>query len=298
MDESRYTTLFGHEQSRTQVYTGLYLLLGGLVVGLGAVGLFLFAGSQEVARLYLWREGALALGAVAITTFFLGISVALPSNRFMQRASYLGVLLCGVSIILFMIHYPLHFNVQDSLDPNQQDYTAVDTILFALGLSIMVAGAFVSVVGYYIQRLSQWVEPESYVDEFGNKTYEVPDWVVEKDLEDAMDRHGVSWGMGDDATSLQINVRDDMDGAVINAKGRVNIVEIDAKDNDEAVGALVGMRPENRNRRTVAADEVDDPVAALRAFRKQVKEDPKAFRVKQGGLRKPRQGGPKLGEEP
>lgn len=301
MDESRYTTLFGQEQSRSQVFAGLYLLLGGVVVGLGAIGLFLYAGAQEGLRIYMWREAALALGAVAITTFFLGISVALPSNRFMRWASYAGVLLCGVAIILFMIHYPHNFNVQDSLDPNQADHTALDTVLFALGLAVIVAGAFVSVVGYYVQRLGQWAdEREVYEDEYGNKTYEVPDWVVEKDLEEAMRRHGVSWGMGDDAaTSLKINLRDDeLDGAFVNAKGRVNVIELDAVDNDTAVGALVGMRPENRNRKTMEATEVDDPVAALKAFRKQVQENPKEFRVKQGVFRKSRHGGPKLGGEP
>ncbi len=296
MDANRYTTLFGQEQSRAQVYTGLYLLLGGVVVGLGAIGLFLFAGTHDGSRLYLWREAALALGAIALTTFFLGIAVALPSNRFMLRASYAGVLLCGIAIILFMVHYPLNFNVQDSLDPNQEDYTALDTILFALGLAIIVAGAFVSVVGYYVQRLGRWVEREVYEDEHGNKTYEVPDWVVEKDLDDAMRRHGVHWGMGEE-TALKINVRDGLDGAIISKRGRVNRIELDPAEHDAAVHALQGMRPENRNRRTVDAGEVDDPVAALRAFRKQVQENPKDFRVKQGILRRPRQGGPRLGRE-
>lgn len=299
MDESRSTTLFGQEQSRAQFFAGFYLLLGGIVVGLGAIGLFLFAGVQGGSRLYLWREAALALGALALTTFFLGISVALPSSRGMRRASYLGVMLCGSAIVLFMLHYPLHFNVQDSLDPNQKDYTVVDTLVFALGLTIIVAGAFVSVVGYYVQRIGQWAdEREVYEDEFGNKTYEVPDWVVEKDLEEAMSRHGVSWGMGDiTATSLKISIQDDLpDGAVVNPKGRVNIVEMDAVDTDTAVGALVGLRPENRNRKTLGATDVDDPVAALKAFRKQVQENPKEFRIKQG--RRKKQAGPRLGEEP
>ena len=301
MDDSRFTTLFGKEQSRAQFFAGFYLLLGGVVVGLAAIGLFLFAGAQGGARLYLWREAALALGALALTTFFLGISVALPSNRLMRRASYVGVLMCGAAIVLFMLHYPLHFNVQDSLDPNQEDYTVLDTLLFALGLAIIAAGAFVSVVGYYVQRLEQWAdEREVYEDEFGNKTYEVPDWVIEKDLEEAMQRHGVNWGMGDDgATALKINVRDDLlDGAFVNAKGRVNVIELDALENDTAVGALVGMRPENRNRQEVGGDEVDDPVAALKAFRKQVQENPKAYRVKPGVLRRSKRPGPRHGGEP
>ncbi len=294
MDEARVSVLFGQEQSRAQVYGGLYLLLGAFVVGLGAVGLFLFAGGQDGGRLYLWREAALSMGAMAITAFFLGISVALPSTRGMRWASYVGVLLCGVAIILFQLHYPLHFNVQDSADPAQADHTVLDTLLFAFGLTIIVAGAFVSVVGYYIQRLTQWVGREVYEDEFGKPTYEVPDWVIEKDLEEAMRRHGVDWGLGG-IEALQINVKDEMEGAVV-SKGRVNVIHVDSAETDQSVSALVGMKPENRNRKTLDATEVDDPVAALKAFRKQVQENPKEYRVKRGVLRKSKEAGPQLGE--
>ena len=277
----RVSVLFGQEQTRTQMFAGLYLLLGGFVLGLVAMGLFFFAGSRTGASLFAWRETALTLGAVALTTFFVGISVALPSPRGMRIASYVGIALCVVAIVLFAVHYPLHFNVQDSPDPNQADYTALDTTLFALGLAIIIAGAFASVLGYYVQRISQWVDREVYEDEHGRKTYEVPDWVVEKDIDDAMKRHGAQWGLGDLGTDrLKLNVQDDMAGAIIKGKGKNKVIHISSQDNDSAVGALVKMNPEHRNKKEVDGGEADDALAALKAFRRQVAEDPKAFKVK------------------
>jgi hypothetical protein len=276
----RANVMFGREQTRGQMFAGLYLLLGGFVLGLGALGLFLFAGSREGAAMFNWREAALALGAVALTTFFLGLSIALPNPKGMRIASSIGVALCLVATALFTLHYPMHFNVQDSPDPTQADYTALDTILFALGLAIIIAGAFTSVVGYYVQRIGQWVERETYLDEDGKKTYEVPDWVVEQDIDDAMKRHGAEWGLGTDSTRLTITVKDEMEGAVIKGKGKARVTHLSAAETDKAVGQLAAMRPENRNRKQVGSNEVDDPVAALRAFRKQVAEDHRAFKVK------------------
>lgn len=277
----RVNVLFGQEQTRSQMFAGLYLLIGGFVLGLVAMALFFFAGTRDGANLFTWRETALTLGAIALTTFFIGISTALPSPKGMRIASYVGVGLCALAIVLFTIHYPLNFNVQDSPDPNQADHTALDATLFALGLAVIVAGAFASVLGYYVQRISQWVDREVYEDEFGNKTYEVPDWVVEKDIDDAMRQHGAAWGLGDDgANKLKLNVKDGLEGAVIKGKAKNKVVHISSTRNDQAVGVLSAMNPNKRNRKVIDDNEVDDPVAALRAFRKQVAENPKEFKVK------------------
>ncbi len=294
MGDAPTTTLLGQEQNKSQVFAGLYLLAGGIVAGLVAVGLFLYSSSLTGDSIYVWREGALALGALALTTFFLGVSVALPSGRAMRLASYVGVLLCGIAIILFMLHYPYSFNVTGSDFPGQEDYTAVDTVIFAIGLAIIVSGAFMAVIRYYAERLSVVVtntetirevqvpqervqfdddDQPYYEDEDGNRSYEVPDWVVERDLEDAMATHGWQWGMGDERPQLNINVKDDMPGAYA-SRGRVNVVEMDARDNDEALSALNKMKPGVKNKAVVEDTEVDDPVAALRAFRKKMAEDP------------------------
>ncbi len=295
MDDT--TTMLGQEQSRSQVFAGLYLLAGGVVSGIIAVALFLYANTLSGSAIYSWREGALALGAIALTTFFLGVSVALPSNRFMRIASAVGVVLCIVAIALFMVHYPFNFNVPGSEFPGQTDYTALDTLIFVAGLAIIVAGAFMAVVQYYVHRLQVMVTPGSThtreiirerlpegqtkgrYDDHDDRNYEVPDWVVERDLEDAMAKHGYEWGMGDRIPELNINVRDEMPGAYA-SRGRVNVVEMDPSDNDEALNALNAMRPSRRDKKVVEDTEVDDPVAALRAFRKQMAEDPKKFKVK------------------
>lgn len=298
MVDAPTTQVLGQEQSRRMAFAGIYLLIAGFVAGLGAIGLFLYANTLSGDSIYSWREGALALGAGALTTFFLGVSVALPSGRAMRVASGIGVILCAVGIGLFMLHYPFNFNVPGSDFPGQTDYTAQDTLIFVLGLALIIASAFMAVIQYYVHRLQVMVAPthtkeiiretirdtggkerRKQYDDHDDRNYEVPDWVVERDLEDAMDKHGWEWGMGGERPQLNINVRDEMPGAYA-SRGRVNVVEMDPEDNDEALAKLNSMKPSRRDKKVVEDEEIDDPVAALKAFRKKMAEDPKKYKVK------------------
>ena len=280
MTDNRILFLFGRETTRGQLYGGLYLLFGGFLLGLTALGTFFFANTRPEASLFAWREGALALGAVAVTTFFFGISYALPSKRGMRIASYVGLVLCLIATGLFMAHYPYNFNVADSPDPTQADYTAPDLMLFAAGLAIIVAGAFVSVIGYWVQ-LSQGPKTEEE-DEWTGKGYEVPDWVVEKDIDDAMKRHGVSWGLGEKTDHIHLEVAEMGPGLAFGKRGKVKTVHLSADRVETATATLVKTRPEFSRSKALPGQWADEAVDALRAFQKEKVENPKLYTPKLG----------------
>ncbi len=281
-DRDRVMMLLGQETTRGRLYAGLYLLLGGLFLGITALGLFFYAGTREGASLFAWREAALILGALSISGFFVGISVALPSRPAMRVASYVGMGFCAVAIFLFALHYPMHFNVQNSPNPDQADYTALDTILFAVGLVLIAVGAFVSVVGYWIESL-RWGAQGEAEDEWTGKGYEVPDWVVEQDLIDAEKRHGVSWGLGDNKKdAVTIELPDISDGAVIGGKGKVKKVRLSGARVDKATAGLRTTRPEFARTRELDSEWADEAVEALRNFQREKEAKPHEFTPKVG----------------
>src|ERR1041385_1851481 len=271
--ESRYNNLFGSKTSKGQLYGGFSLLIAGIVLGLAALALF-FIGYNVNAdthphQFYNWRHGALTVGAFALTLIPLGISVSLPTKTGMRILSYIGTGLCLLATVLFFIHYPNHFNVADSKDPNQADYTGLDTGIYAIGFACLVSALFTSVIGYYLGRLQPTTVTEDEVDdESYGPGYEVPDWVVERDIEYAMKKYGVSWGDGKSSGSsnLNVNVADSVGGKfVVGGLGKARTVQLDAEQVDAGVKGLTTIRPSKKP--TLPGEWADDSVGALKALR-------------------------------
>src|SRR5688572_24466574 len=150
--EDRYNNVFGSKTSKGQLYGGFILLLFGIVLGLAALILFFIGYNDDGDSIYTWRRGALTMGALAMVCIPLGISVSLPTKTGMRILSYIGAGLCLLATVLLFIHYPDNFNVQDSRDPTQEDYTALDVSIYAVGFAALVAALFTSVIGYYLGR--------------------------------------------------------------------------------------------------------------------------------------------------
>lgn len=283
--EDVYEALFGSSASKGKLYAGFYTLLGGVFAGLASLVLFIISNGKPEPQIYEWREPALVLGALGAVAIFFGISLALPSKRGMRIASYVGVGICVVATLLFVNHYPLNFNVAAGAAPGQQDYTAIDAGLFVLGLAILVAGMFTSLIGYYVGRTGVVGGPgggaydPSY--DVGAGGYELSDAVIERDIDYAMKRYGVQWGEGSDkeVSGLNVNVKDDFDGAItIHGKGIARTVQLESPQVDEATMKLKGIRPKAEV--AASAQEVDDPTQALLAFRKQKQANPRQYRVR------------------
>ena len=271
--EDRYNNLFGTKTSKGQLYGGFFLLIAGVVLGIAALILFFIGYNDSGDSIYRWRRGALTLGALAMLFIPLGISVSLPTKTGMRILSYVGAGLCLLATVLLFIHYPDNFNVQDSRDPNQEDYTALDTSIYVVGFAGIVSALFTSVIGYYLGRL-QPVAAGAAEDEVDDETYgpgyEVPDWVVERDIEYAMKKYGVSWGdgKGSGTSNLNVNVADAVGGKfVVGGLGKAKTVQLDAEQVDAGVKGLTTVRPSKKP--SLPGEWADDSVSALKGLRRQ-----------------------------
>lgn len=270
--ESRYDNLFGTKTSKGQLYGGFFLLIAGIVLGVAALILFFIAYNNDGASVYNWRKGALTLGAAAGILLFFGPTVSLPTKTGMRILSYVGTGLCLLATVLFFFHYPNHFNVQDSSNPNQADYTGLDLLIYAGGLALLIATLFTSLIGYYLGRLQPTgVATEDEVDdETYGPGYEVPDWVVERDIEYAMKKYGVSWGdgKGSGTSNLNVNVADAVGGNfVVGGLGKARTVQLDSEQVDAGVKGLSTVRPSKKP--SLPGEWADQSVGALKNLRRQ-----------------------------
>jgi hypothetical protein len=268
--EKVYSSLFGTESTKGLLYGGFYTMLGGVFLGLAGLVLFFVAQQYEGNAVeYRYREAAIVLGALATIAIFYGISLTLPSKRGMRIAQSIGAAVCVAATLGFVWAYPINFNVPGS---GQADYSGQVAGAYALGIVVLIAGTFTSLIGYYLDRIQAASGSArgggaggDYYDE-----YEVPDSVIEKDIEYAMRKYKYAWGEGPDATAstIQINVKDDFEaGTVVGGKGVARTVTLDAPQVDDATKALRGIRPSRE--KELPTSEVDAQTNALLAFRKQ-----------------------------
>jgi hypothetical protein len=286
--ETRYSTLFGTKTSKGQLQLGFFILGAGALLGIVALGLYLFGTTQSDPSLgvnspfYDWAKPALTLAPLALAGILMGISVALPTRTGARTAAWIGLAFCVTAAILFWFHYPKNFNVAVK-GGTQDDWMALDVLVFVAGAICMMAAIVTSVIGYYLGRLQPaGGESKSEEEDIYGSGYEVPDWVVERDIEEAMKRHGVSWGEGvRDAhkNTLYVNVADSVGGnMVVGGLGKAKVVHVEATQVDEATAKLSGTRGHKRG--ALPGEWADESVAALVAFRKQKAANPKLYAPK------------------
>ena len=278
--ENRYSTMFGSKTSRGRLYGGFYLLIGGIVLGLAALILFFISRAQDggSSAFYNWREGAFIVGAVAMPLIFVGSSVALPTKTAMRVASFVGLALCAVAVVLLAVHYPENFNIKNP-GPDQQDYTTLDTTVYVVGLALMLTATFTSIIGYYLDRLRPETAGEEGEDEeqYG-PGYEVPDWVVERDIEYAMKKFGVEVAGGHTDRSIRVDIAGtlgDLSKTKIGGLGKARTIQLDSDQVDTSVAAMTQVRPGGK--RAIPGEWADESVAALAALRRAKTQNPAAY---------------------
>ncbi len=272
--ETENRSPFGSKTSKGRLYGGFYLLIGGILLGLAALILFFIADAQGGRNEFNWREGALATGAVALPLILLGTSVALPTKAAMRILSVVGLAFSLLATVLFVVHYPGHFNTN-----NAEDYTSLDTGVYVVGLAGMLAATFTAILGYYLDRLrpAGAAEGEEEDDEFA-AGYEVPDWVVERDIEYAMKKHGVELATGHEDRSIRVDIAGtlgDLSKAKVGGLGKARTVQLDAEQVDSSVAAMSQVRPGGK--RAIPGEWADESVGALLAFRRAKAQNPEAF---------------------
>jgi uncharacterized protein YegP (UPF0339 family) len=112
------------ETSTADEATGYWIFVVGLIVA--AVGILMFLPSSPRGSLRQW---SFALLAVGLTLLIAGPLIRLPLRRTATLLVYLGVLVCGVGIVWFIVAYP-NFRAQAS---------PIVTV-YGLGILAMAAG--------------------------------------------------------------------------------------------------------------------------------------------------------------
>ena len=281
--ENRYSTLFGNETSKGRLQGGFFLLVVGALLGLIALTLFFIAfpqaGAKDKSSYYNLMHIALTAAPVALATVSFGASLALPTKTSMRVLGYCGLGFSLVAALLFFFHYPDHFNVAKF---GKQDYMPLDVLIAVTGFVMMVAANVSSIVGFYLSRTTVVQGEAGEEEDIYGAGYEIPDWVVERDIEYAMKKYGVEWGEGSLAKgdkTLHVNVADSMGtGFVVGGLGKARTVQLDAEHVDSAVKQLSGVRPNKKG--AIPGEWADDATRALVAFRKQKEANPTAFRPK------------------
>lgn len=273
--ESRYDNLFGTKTSSGRLSGGFFLLIAGMLLAVAAMVLFFIAygkgkflaNGDYNDEYFTWMRIAIPLVATGLTAIVLGVTVALPTKTGMRILSYVGTALCVLAIVLVTVHYPDNWAVSGS---GQASYEGLDSGIFAIGMVFMLAALFTSIIGYYLGKLQPVTvagEAEADDESYG-PGYEVPDWVVERDIEYAMKRHGVSWGDGKSggSSNLNVNVADAVGGGfVVGGLGKARTVQLDAEQVDTGVKGLTTIRPSKKP--TLPSEWADDSTKALRALR-------------------------------
>lgn len=270
--EAWHQKLFGGEAQKGHLYPGFYALLGGFTVGLAALGLFLYAESLHGAAMLAWREAAIVLAALSAPLVFLGISLALPARTAVRATLAGGAVLAGSTIYLFSLHYPHAFNLRGATGT---DHAPRDASLYLLGIAVMVASILVQLISYYIRR--QQAAGGGGGGDWAETDFEVPDWLVEKDIEDAMRLHAVAWGdgAGSHFKPIHVNVDDALaPGSLVRGRGFSRKASIAVPDLEATSKRIKGMH----NQEVDMPDEVaDNPADQLRRLRHLQQEDPKRY---------------------
>lgn len=274
--ESRYNNVFGAKTSGGRLSGGFFLLIAGMLLVVASMVLFFIAYSKGKFLAdggynddyFVWMRVAIPLAAGGLTAIVLGVTVALPTKTVMRILSYVGTALCLLAVVLVTVHYPDNWAVSGS---GQASYEGLDSAIFAVGMVGLLAALFTSLIGYYLGKLQPTAVgggDEDVDDESYGPGYEVPDWVVERDIEYAMKRHGVSWGDGktSGSSNLNVNVADAVGGNfVVGGLGKARTVQLDAEQVDMGVKGLTTIRPAKKP--ALPGEWADDSTAALRALR-------------------------------
>ncbi|MEK6986146.1 MAG: hypothetical protein AABX89_07175 [Candidatus Thermoplasmatota archaeon] len=283
-EADQYAGLFGSKTSKGQLQGGFLLLALGALLGLAALILFFIGLGQNdpslgAANPYLdWAKAALTIAPVALGGILLGLTVALPTSTSLRAASYVGGFFLVVAAFLFFFHYPTNFNVavKGSKAP---DYLGLDLMVAVGGFILMAAALVSSIVGFYLGRTTvvKGSDGEAEDDIYG-EGYEIPDWVVERDIEFAMKKYGVSWGSDTEDKTIRVNIADTFAGATIGGLGKARVVQLDADQVDLGVAGLTKVRPQKGG--AIPGEWADEATRALVNFRKQKEANPKAFTPK------------------
>lgn len=224
--------VLGPDAANGHLQAGLVALMTGIVLGASGVALYLTGELTGIDVDLAWREAAIAMAALAAPMIFGGICLALPARPGLRVLAAVGAAVNVGAVVLFVLHYPDRFNAAVM----GSDRAPMDAAVYALGTAILSGTLLAQIVGVYVRGRGAAEE-----DPWRDADYEVPDWLIEKDIDDAMARHPVQWGAGSAAGhSVEIAVHG-FEDAVVRGQGAARRVSLKVPELQRKTDRLRGL---------------------------------------------------------
>jgi hypothetical protein len=266
-----YRTYIGEPDAQTDVYLGFGLFFSGILIGVVALGSFVWAGTFEARTTpYFARVlPAYTLGMLSLPTALVGIVVLLPVKARALLGSLAGTAVTVLAVGGFIFAYPDNWNGYGA------DYTIPIVAAYAVGLTAVVATTGAALVAHQIERAKPAdVDVEKL--ERRRDEDEGEDWTeeeIQRDIEEAMAETEISWGGVEKREGTRLNLNTDIGGDV-----DLSGVEVDP-DTDRSTGVdaqVEGLRqlkgdPEEKTT-TAQGSTVDDQTAALTELKEMKRE--------------------------
>lgn len=259
-----YREHLGEPERELDVYAGFALFFGGIAVGI--VALVVFSVEQLVSpeEVFVLREVAFSLAALALPTAMLGISVLLPVDRRATYAAIVGLVVTLAAVAFFVSVYPGQWNVSGA------DYSLQGILLYSVGLIVTTAATGAALVSYHVERARGGPVDADTEGEDGDEVDEdAVAAAAQQDYEEAMADVDVSWGgveKEEISHTLSINEPEDVDRSGFDGVGAEE--RRDTGDRvEDAVSGLQSLKGEEA--KTDTGDSTDDQAAALRELREE-----------------------------
>ena len=267
-----YRQYVGEPESRTDVYVGFGLFLGG--IGLAAVALLLFLWSAMLGRgtspYWTVAQFSYAFGMIALPVIMLGIVVLLPAERRVLATSGLGVAITLLAVGGFVWAFPDDWNFHG------ENYTIHVVSTYAVGFAALVASTGAALIAHYLD-LAASVGRTPEEDDEDDVHYS--DEEIERDIERAMEDVELSWGGVEKNDTTRLSFSDnDLEASNLDTGAKT----VRSSGVDAQVAGLKGLKG-GENKTTTSSGGVDEQTAKLKELREQ-REKEKQAADESGGL--------------
>ncbi len=268
-----YRRYVGEPESRTDVYVGFGLFLGG--IGLAAVALVLFLLSVTLERpsdaYWTVAQFAYAFGMVALPVLMTGIVVLLSVERRVLVVSGLGVAIIFLAVGGFVWAFPDDWNFHG------ENYTIHVVATYAVGFAALAASTGGALIGHYLDVAASRPAPDD--DESAETAETVSEAEVERDIESAMEDVEISWGGVEKNETTRLSFTDEEFEASNLDSGATTVR---SSGIDAQVSSLKGLKG-GEGKTTTSSGGVDDQSAKLNELRERKRAEAEAAEA-QGGL--------------
>lgn len=275
-----YRTFIGEPDAKTDVYLGFGLFFGGIVLALGALGIYIYAltaGAPDTPAFYRPAEWSYGMGMLAVPVATTGVVVLLPID---QRASYAttgGDVLILLSLYLF----------REAYWANWQGYGAGETVLvlalYAIGLTLVVGSTGAALVAAQIERARapRPSEIEPIEAEKSEESYSEDE--IRQDIDQAMSEVEITWGGVEkqEGRTLSFSQESEIDSTGLDVEPEKT--RSARSDVEDAVDGLQGLKGGQKNTAT-STSTVDDQTQKLKELKAQKREQDEAAESQSGGF--------------